>query len=115
MGTATTIASSNEIGAVLRGGIRKSAHAVAIYYSETPEQRDQSGRVAYIAGKKLGGAVWRNRSRRVLRAALRGAGGVVPGYDILLVANARTSEIGTEAVAVEIARILAPLRAGQVQ
>lgn len=115
MGTAKTIASSDEIGVVLRSGTRKATNLVAVYYSSTPSRRDQSGRVAYIAGKKLGGAVWRNRSRRVLRAALAAAGGAVPGLDILLVANARTAAAGSEAVGGEIVRVLAPLRQERLQ
>ncbi len=35
------------------------------------EQRDQSGRVAFIAGKKTGGAVMRNKAKRMMREAFR--------------------------------------------
>lgn len=47
-----------------------------------------SGEVAYVAGRKIGGAVERNRARRILRAALRevAPGGVV-NHDVVLVAR----------------------------
>jgi ribonuclease P protein component len=47
-----------------------------------------SGEVAYVAGRKIGGAVERNRARRVLRAALREVAtrGVVD-HDVVLVAR----------------------------
>jgi ribonuclease P protein component len=47
-----------------------------------------SGDVAYVAGRKIGGAVERNRARRILRAALRRvAPGGVAGHDVVLVAR----------------------------
>ena len=47
-----------------------------------------SGEVAYVAGRKVGGAVERNRARRILRAALHEVAprGVVD-HDVVLVAR----------------------------
>lgn len=49
-------------------------------------------RVGITTGKKVGGAVARNRARRVLRAALAQvlAGGAAAPYDIVLVARGAT-------------------------
>jgi ribonuclease P protein component len=45
-------------------------------------------RAAFIAGKKLGGAVVRNRAKRRLREALRPRYlRIVPGYDLVLIAR----------------------------
>lgn len=61
-----------------------------------------SGAFALVAGKKVGGAVQRNRARRVLRAALREvAPRGVEGHDVVLVAReairqARTQDLITE-------------------
>ena len=58
-----------------------------------------SGHSALVAGKKVGGAVQRNRARRVLRAALREiAPAGVEGHDLIVVAretirNARTQDL----------------------
>jgi ribonuclease P protein component len=47
-----------------------------------------SGEVAYVAGRKIGGAVERNRARRILRAALREAApGGIANHDVVLVAR----------------------------
>lgn len=61
-----------------------------------------SGEFALVAGKKIGGAVQRNRARRVLRAAIREvAPRGVEGHDIVLVAregirDARTQDLISE-------------------
>jgi ribonuclease P protein component len=61
-----------------------------------------SGGVALVAGKKIGGAVQRNRARRVLRAALHEiAPRGVEGRDVVVVArepmrHARTQELIAE-------------------
>jgi ribonuclease P protein component len=47
-----------------------------------------SGTVAFVAGRRVGGAVARNRARRILRAAWREvAPKVRDGYDVALVAR----------------------------
>jgi ribonuclease P protein component len=47
-----------------------------------------SGEVAYVAGRKIGRAVERNRARRILRAALREvAPRGVANQDVVLVAR----------------------------
>lgn len=45
-------------------------------------------RIGIIAGRKIGGAVERNRARRLLREAARLAyGWLAPGWDIVLIAR----------------------------
>jgi ribonuclease P protein component len=61
-----------------------------------------TGSVAFVAGRRVGGAVSRNRARRILRAAWRElAPRVVGGHDFVLVARAsiagaRSGELVTE-------------------
>lgn len=55
-------------------------------------QHDRNGRVAFIAGKKLGNAVWRNRAKRRMREACREVGGPFSGYDVAFVARKSTTE-----------------------
>lgn len=46
-----------------------------------------AGRVAFIAGKKSGNAVWRNSAKRRMREICRALGGPWEGADVLLVAK----------------------------
>ena len=56
------------------------------------KQHDLRGRVAFIAGKKLGNAVWRNRAKRRMRALCKDLNGPFPGYDVLFLARRSISE-----------------------
>ena len=86
----STIKSSREIDTLFREA-KKAAHPLIIVLAaQTPEGRGRTGRVAFIAGKKLGGAVVRNRSKRVLRAAAQRCQGPWAGYDVLLIARPDT-------------------------
>jgi ribonuclease P protein component len=61
-----------------------------------------TGSAAFVAGRRVGGAVLRNRARRILRAAWRElAPRVAQGNDVVLVARstivgARTHELVSE-------------------
>jgi len=93
-----TIKSSREIDTVFREA-RRSAHPLIIVLARpTPEGRGLSGRVAFIAGKKLGNAVIRNRSKRVLRESARRSEAPWRGYDVLLIARPATREAASEAL-----------------
>ena len=48
---------------------------------------DQASRVAVVASRRVGGAVQRNRAKRLLREATRAATWV-PGHDVVLTARA---------------------------
>lgn len=67
---------------------------------------DSDGRVAFVAGKRLGGAVYRNRCKRVLREASRAVGLPVRGYDIILFATPSTHDSAPQEVAVSLERML---------
>ena len=83
-----TVKSSRDIERMFAAGTR-AAHPLLIAIAmETPSGRGPGGRVVFIAGKKLGGAVVRNRSKRLLREAVRRAGGPWQGFDVALIARA---------------------------
>ena len=84
----STVKSGREIDTIFRTATRVVHPLLILLIARTPAQHDQSGRVAFIAGKRLGGAVWRNRCRRVMRETVRRAPGPWPGHDIALIARA---------------------------
>lgn len=88
-----TITAQTEIDALFKGGRRFSSKFVTLIVSPTPTSRGPEGRVMFVAGKRLGGAVWRNRAKRVMRDAVRRAGGPWDGFDVALVANRETGQV----------------------
>jgi ribonuclease P protein component len=66
-----------------------------------------SGRSALVVGKRIGGAVQRNRARRILRAALREvAPEGVDGHDVVLVAREGIRDARTQDLIAEMTELL---------
>lgn len=91
-----TITSNDEISRIFSSGKRYSnpyATIIAVKArsassGEKPDdQHGLSGRVAFIAGKKHGNAVWRNGAKRRLREIYRANAGLLGDYDVLFVAR----------------------------
>lgn len=65
------------------------------------------GLAAFVAGRRIGGAVLRNRARRILRAAWRElADEVEDGYDVVVVARAAIVGARTQELVAEVAELL---------
>jgi ribonuclease P protein component len=63
--------------------------------------------VAFVAGRRLGGAVARNRARRLLREAWRAVEqGPSPGSDVVLVARPGIERARTQDVVTDIGDLL---------
>ena len=79
---------NSEFGRVYARGKSYVNPALVLYVLKT---RGRNTRVGLTATKKIGHAVQRNRARRVMRAALaEHLSQNIGGYDIILVARART-------------------------
>lgn len=66
-----------------------------------------NGGSAFVAGRRVGGAVERNRARRILRAAWRVvAPQVGDGYDIVLVARSGIRGSKTQDLVAEMTELL---------
>ncbi len=95
---------SDEYKRVQRGG-RSRAHPLLILVS-APNGGDMV-RVGLTVGKKVGGAVARNRAKRLLREAVRlYLSRIAPGHDIVLVGRPETPGAGREAVAAALGQLL---------
>lgn len=90
-----TIKSRADISNLFSSGARFSNRYVTLIVgkqavdetSEGFKQHDHDGRVAFIAGKKLGNAVWRNAAKRRLRALSYDLGAPWAGHDVIFLAK----------------------------
>ncbi len=82
-----TLKRTRDIERAFREGVRASSALLTVIAVPTPTDAPREGRVMFIAGRRIGSAVVRNRSKRVLREACRRAGGPWPGFDVVLIAR----------------------------
>ena len=80
------IKASEEISLLFSEGKRLHTQFITLIVSDTQECGFK-GRVAFIAGKKNGNAVWRNSAKRRLRAVCRELPAQPVGYDVIFVAK----------------------------
>lgn len=93
---------SADVRAVLRRGRRRAGDLVVVHVRDRDD--DAPGRLTAVASRRVGGAVQRNRAKRVLRAAAAEVG-VADGVDVALVARRAASETSSTAVAAELRRL----------
>jgi len=87
-----TIKSSTEISYLFAHGRRFNVPYLTLIVRKNQLPHDHPGRVAFIAGKKQGNAVWRNRAKRRMRALCREIGGPWSGYDVIFLAKTQLNE-----------------------
>lgn len=86
----STIKSSADISLLFSQGKRISTPFITVLAMKRSDRHDHDrnhGRVAFIAGKKLGNAVWRNAAKRRMREICRSNGGPWVGYDVIFLAK----------------------------
>ena len=83
----SVIKASTDISYIFSHGKRFSTPYVTVLVLKREYQHDPLGRVAVIAGKKLGCAVWRNSAKRRMRSLMHDLGAPWPGYDVIFIAR----------------------------
>lgn len=86
-----TVKSRQDFERVFTQGKRYNHPLVRMIICDSACEGDP-GRVAFAAAKRLGNAVVRNRSKRVLRETARGCGLPADGRDIILFATRGTRD-----------------------
>jgi len=89
-----TLKKNSEFQKVFRNGISAANNFLVIYaYKRQPDNKEHS-RVGMAVSKKIGKAVRRNRTKRILREIWRiNNGNIKRGYDFVLVARAPIVEL----------------------
>lgn len=104
-----TLTSPSDIDRLFKHGRRASQPLLVLLASSPGEGRDARGRVMFVAGRKLGNAVVRNRCKRVLREAARRAGAPWPDQDVAFVARPGTSTASPQELDDALSRLLLKL------
>jgi ribonuclease P protein component len=73
---------------------------------QAPQRAPQQGRVAFVAGKRLGSAPRRNRAKRLMREAARLLGIPQDGHDRVFIARQQTTKATLDAVMRDMERLL---------
>ncbi|MBR3159686.1 MAG: ribonuclease P protein component [Atopobiaceae bacterium] len=102
-----TIKSRREFEQVFSAGRRYGSPLVRLCVFRDPSAK---GRVAFVAAKRLGNAVFRNRCKRVLREAARACELPCAGADVIMFATRATHDAHPASVAVDLDRLLTKAR-----
>ncbi|MCH4220516.1 MAG: ribonuclease P protein component [Eggerthellaceae bacterium] len=87
------IKSSTEISDIFAHGKRYHSPFVTLIVQKRQGQHDCNGRVAFLAGKRLGNAVWRNQAKRRMRAICQSLSGPWDGYNVIFLAKRSTTRV----------------------
>lgn len=97
-----TIKKRSEFQKVFKEGARLNAHTVRICFLST----QNTPRLAFVAPKKIGNAVTRNRCKRVLREAVQQISWINKNKDIIFFATTKTKYVTSQDVAEDLQKLL---------
>ena len=102
---------SGEFERVYREGRSHASRHLVVYAFPRADDADSDPRLGVSVGRKLGGAVERNRMKRLLREAFwAGAEDLRDGHDFVIVARPAASELagegGERAIEAELREVL---------
>jgi ribonuclease P protein component len=110
-----TIKSKADFEELFSTGRRISTRNILALIATNNNERDHYGRVAFVAGKRLGSAPLRNRAKRVMREAARATGAPWRGFDVILIARSTTAHASVEANRADMVKVVAQLEAWDKQ
>jgi ribonuclease P protein component len=100
-----TIKSAAEISLLFEKAKRiNTGHLIALI-ADVNERRGLRGRVAFIAGKKLGSAPQRNKAKRIMREAAQKVGAPWPGKDVVFLAKTQLLSADLVSVTKDVSKI----------
>ena len=99
-----TLKRNTDFRRVYGRGKAVSSHAVVVYYLKN---RAGVSRFGITTSKKIGNAVERNRSRRVIREGVRAVlPRIRPGYDFVFVARGKTKRLKSTEISAVLLSVL---------
>ena len=97
---------------VFKHGQRLNTPYLTLLVLKNESQHGQHGRVAFIAGKKQGNAVWRNSAKRRLRSLCRDMKGPFPGYDVVFLAKQHIKDVPYRQVKEKLSKVVGQIQVG---
>ncbi|MCL4078187.1 ribonuclease P protein component [Coriobacteriia bacterium Es71-Z0120] len=82
-----TLTKKADIERLFDEGRAARTHFLTVIVRECGGESARDGRLMIVAGRSIGNAVRRNRAKRVLREAVRRAGGPWPGHHVAVIAR----------------------------
>ena len=101
---------SADVQRVLRRGRSRAGDLLALHVLPGPDEDGKGVRLTVVASRRVGGAVRRNRAKRLLREAAR-VQSWRPGVDVVLVARAACAQSDLHRVSDELSRLAGKLDA----